>query len=224
VKPFYPPPYVTPKCPTGPKIVGVEVIVEVTITESCKTIDSTSTVTETVTIPCATKERPIYDVETSGLPCYVCAMSSEGISCPTSHFLTVSTTACPSCSGGLLPTYAPPVVYTSSSCSGYTLTNTEIITPGASAYTYPAIPYPTVKPHEHQETTSTTKVTAYATHSVYGVPSGSGMATYKATGTGSATPYKPTSSITPFTGGVSSNAVAFSALVGGAVLALVALL
>lgn len=43
VKPFYPPPYVTPKCPTGPKIVGVEVIVEVTITESCKTIDSTST-------------------------------------------------------------------------------------------------------------------------------------------------------------------------------------
>ena len=42
VTPPYPYPYVTPKYPTGPKIVGVEVIVEVTITEPCKTINSTS--------------------------------------------------------------------------------------------------------------------------------------------------------------------------------------
>ena len=50
------------------------------------------------------------------------------------------------------------------------------------------------------------------------------MATYKATGTGSATPYKPTSSIISFTGGVGSNAVAFSALISGALLALAAML
>jgi hypothetical protein len=50
------------------------------------------------------------------------------------------------------------------------------------------------------------------------------MATYKATGTGSATAYKPTSSIIPFTGGAGSNAVAFSALIGGALLALVTML
>lgn len=50
------------------------------------------------------------------------------------------------------------------------------------------------------------------------------MATYKATGTGSATAYKPTSSIIPFTGGAGSNAVTFSALIGGALLALVTML
>ncbi|OCK79323.1 hypothetical protein K432DRAFT_426610 [Lepidopterella palustris CBS 459.81] len=212
---YTPPPYVTPSCPTGPRIVGVEIIVEVTITESCRTIDATSTITDTVTVPCSTKERPIYDVSTSILPCYICALSSEGISCPTTEFITVSTTACPSCPASLFPAPLPPVLYTSSGCSGYTITDTAFVTPSPGAYTFSAIPYPTPVPHTHQETTTVLGGTAYMTESLIKVPTAG--PTGLTTSVGTNVPVKPTTTTTGvalFTGAAGRMSVGMGGVVG----------
>jgi hypothetical protein len=40
---FTPPPYITPGFPSGPVIIGIEVIIDVTIIESCTTVNPTST-------------------------------------------------------------------------------------------------------------------------------------------------------------------------------------
>ncbi|KAH0555802.1 hypothetical protein GP486_006252, partial [Trichoglossum hirsutum] len=69
-KPFHPPPYITPSCPSGPKIIGVEIVVHVTVIEDCQTV-SGSTLTTTTTSACSTMHKPIYDAPKSDLPCYV---------------------------------------------------------------------------------------------------------------------------------------------------------
>ncbi|KAF2489494.1 hypothetical protein BU16DRAFT_496288 [Lophium mytilinum] len=207
--PFSTPTYITPACPTGPKIIGVEIIIEVTITEICKTLNPTSTVTETSTVPCSTKERPIYDIETPGLPCYICAMKSASLSCPSGKFVTVSTTACSACS-----TYVPPVLYTEESCSGYTVTNTDVIVPSAT-YSYPLRDYPSEVPHSHQP-----KTTEYSIVSV-GYPATTSLSTYIPTGAYTPT---PSSSVVLFEGTAANVGVAVSALAGAAVLALAVVL
>ena len=208
------PPYVTPSCPTGPKIVGVEVIVEVTYSE-------------TAYVPCSTLQRPIYDVSTSALPCYVCAMSSEHIEYKKTEFLTVTTTHCPKCSGGALPTYVPPVVHTCKTCKPYTFTETECFAPTPTAYTYPAVEYVTPTPHVHVKTTPapyTPEVyTAKHTPGVYtpAVPTITTHA-YAPTGTGY---YYPSESVVLYTGGAGANRdVALGGIVGGAIMGLAALL
>ncbi|KAF2188621.1 hypothetical protein K469DRAFT_565724 [Zopfia rhizophila CBS 207.26] len=209
-KSYTPPPYVTPSCPTGPKIVGVEVIVEVTLSE-------------TVYVPCSTKERPIYDVSTSVLPCYVCAMSSEHITYASTEFLTVTTTACPSCSGGILPTYVPPAIKTCKTCEAHTFTETECITEHASKYTeYSAIPYVTPTPHVHIYSSE------YYTHPAkstdcpgcYPPAYTKSIMTYP-TGTGQ---YKPTATLAEFTGAAGNREVKAAGVIGGAVLAVAAFL
>jgi hypothetical protein len=39
--------------------------------------------------------KPIFDVSMSAYPCYVCALKSEGVTCASDSFLTVSTVSIP---------------------------------------------------------------------------------------------------------------------------------
>ncbi|KAF2727637.1 hypothetical protein EJ04DRAFT_478718 [Polyplosphaeria fusca] len=202
-KSYSPPPYVTPSCPTGPKIIGVEVIVDVTYSE-------------TAYVPCSTYERPIYDVSTSILPCYVCAMSTEHITYSSTDFITVTTTSYPSTA----TEYAPPVVYPCKKCSAHTFTETECIEEHKSIYTeYTAIPYVTPTPHVHVQTSDyvsppeSTEYVAYppGTLTTYSSPTGTGY--YYPTATG----------VAQFTGAASQKEVKAAGIIGAAALAAVLL-
>ena len=208
---YTPPPYVTPSCPTGPKIIGVEVIVEVTYSS-------------TAYVPCSTKERPIYDVSTSVLPCYICAMSSEYVTYASTDFVTVTTTAYPSYSSGVLPTYVPPVVYPCKTCTAHTFTETECITEHASIYTeYPAIPYVTPTPHAHVSKSGEVYYSAPPASTYYPVytPSPSLVTYPTVTGTGY---YYPTASVAQFTGAAANREAKAVGVVGGALIAVAAFL
>lgn len=203
------PPYATPTYATGPKIIGEEYIVEVTYSA-------------TEYVPCATSVRPIYDVSTSILPCYACAMSSEEITYASTDFVTVTTTICPKCEGGALPTPAPPVVYPCKTCDAHTLTATDCITDeehkegGYTEYTGWSYAEPT--PHVH---TSTAVVKTR--EPVYPTASG-GVKTYtKTTGTGTGG-YKPTAALVEFTGAANKKMNVGLGVVGAGVLAVAALL
>lgn len=135
--PYTPPPYVTPSTPTGPKIIGVEYIVDVTYSSAA-----------TSYIPCSTSIRPIYDASTSKLPCYICALHSETVTYASTDFVTVSTTTCTDESAP--PTAFPVVVKPCESCSTHTLTHTEDI--GGSHTEYTPIPYVAPTPHSHGQT------------------------------------------------------------------------
>ncbi|ORX92361.1 hypothetical protein BCR34DRAFT_670044 [Clohesyomyces aquaticus] len=211
-KAYTPPPYITPACPTTGKIIGVEVIVEVTLSS-------------TVYVPCSTYERPIYDISTSILPCYACAMSTEHVAYTTTDFVTVTTTACPKCSGGALPTYVAPVVYPCYTCEAYTFTETECFTEHEKYTTYEAIPYVTPTPHVH--TSLAPEYTYSAPAYTYTAP----VYSYKSTLAAYPTPtttieyYNPTSTPAQFTGAaVANKEVKVASIVGGAILALAAML
>ncbi|KAF2877573.1 hypothetical protein BDV95DRAFT_480741 [Massariosphaeria phaeospora] len=205
-----PPSYVTPSCPTGPKIIGVEYIVEVTYSASTY-------------VPCSTKERPIYDVSTSILPCYICAISTEHMSYAATDFVTVTATACPACEGGVLPTPVVPVFYPCKTCEAHTFTETECIAEAGKTYTeYPAIPYVTPTPHVHVSKSEEYAVLpAVSTEESPRYTASVSLATYPtATGTGK---YVPTS-LAEFTGAAVKGEVRAAGVIGGAVVALAAML
>lgn len=210
---YTPPPYVTPSCPTGPKIIGVEIIVEVTYSSSTY-------------IPCSTKERPIYDVSTSALPCYVCAMSSDHVTYTSTDFVTVTSTSYID----VVPTYIPPpVVYPCKTCEAHTFTETKCITSDADSYTeYPAIPYVTPTPHAHvSEEAYHTESERYPVYTksedgpVYPTGSWTKTKTPNATGTGA---YYATASVAEFTGAAVKREGGVLGAVGGLVVAVVAFL
>ncbi|KAH0536868.1 hypothetical protein FGG08_006299 [Glutinoglossum americanum] len=222
--PFSPPPYITPTCPEGPKIIGIEIVVHVTVYEDCQTTGG-STITTTTTSACSTMHKPIYDAPKSELPCYICELKSASITCPAGSFLTVSTTVCPSCPGGALPTPVLPVIKTCSACSVLTLTNSPVwlYTP-APGYDY-AVPAPTLEAHPQKSDSTVTyvasayapppcKTCAFVTKTaVPGVPAPTGA------------PYvKPTTSAVLYTGGASGNSVGLLSIVAGALLAIPMLL
>jgi cysteine-rich repeat protein len=98
--------------------IGIEIIVSVTVVESCSTIAPGNTITYTTTSACGTYQKPIYNTPIPEYPCYVCACNSQGI--PTNQgFITATTTYCPSC-----PTEVPATVYPCPTCYGTTLTTT----------------------------------------------------------------------------------------------------
>ncbi|KAF4627330.1 hypothetical protein G7Y89_g10825 [Cudoniella acicularis] len=99
------PPYITPSVPSL-SCIGVEIIVSVTIID----VSTTSV--------CGTYSKPIYNTQIPSMPCYVCAMKSQGI-CTTSGFITATTTYCP---GNATPT--PATIYPCATCTGTTLTET----------------------------------------------------------------------------------------------------
>lgn len=206
---YSPPPYVTPSCPTGPRIIGVEYIVEVTYSA-------------TEYVPCTTKARPIYDVSTSALPCYVCAMSSEHITYTSTDFVTVTTTTC--VDDSTPTTYMPPVVKPCKTCETHTLTETECF---EGVYTeYSAMPYVTPTPHVHtsieveEETYTYTYTPAPVCTSCAAYETS--LVTYPA-GTGG---YYPTATtgVVEFTGAAVPREVKAAGVVGGVVVALAGLL
>ncbi|KAK3062788.1 hypothetical protein LTS18_003347, partial [Coniosporium uncinatum] len=83
---FSPPPYITPSAPYS-KITGVETIIHGTLTSS------------TQIHVLSTMQKPIYNVPKSDLPCYDCAMDSQGLplATETGGFVKVSKTACLDC-------------------------------------------------------------------------------------------------------------------------------
>ncbi|KAF2113257.1 hypothetical protein BDV96DRAFT_601437 [Lophiotrema nucula] len=213
--PYSPPPYATPSCPTGPKIIGVEVVVEVTYSASSY-------------VPYSTKERPIYDHSTSVLPCYICAISSEHITYTSTEFITVTTTSYPTS----VSTYAPPVVYPCKTCAGHTFTETECIKEHETVYEeYPAIPYVTETPHvhvsmteyEHDDHTYYSYYSVAAASTAY--PVGSGGTTLKATATGTGYYYPTASAVAEFTGAAGvGKEIKAAGVVGAAVVAVAAML
>jgi hypothetical protein len=103
------------------------------------------------------------------------------------------------------------VLYTSKSCTGYTITETDIIVPSAT-YAYTPKEYPSLISHSHQP---------HATTGGYYPATTTALVTYAPTYT-----YSPSasSSIVYFEGAAANVGVTVSAVVGGAVLALAALL
>lgn len=213
---YSPPPYATPSCPTGPKIIGEEYIVEVTYSA-------------TGYVPCATTVRPIYDVSTSILPCYACALSSESITYASTDFVTVTTTICPKCEGHSLPTPLPPVVYPCKTCDAHTITATECITDDAhkeSGYTeYPGWTYVAPTPHVHSshevEYTAVPVSTAYPARTLTPVATYKTSAKPSVTGTGS---YYPTATLAEFIGAANAKESVKIGVIGAIVLAVQALL
>ncbi|KAF7922065.1 uncharacterized protein EAE98_008276 [Botrytis deweyae] len=144
---FIPPPYVTPACPTGNKIVGVEIVVYVSIIESCHTIGD-KTVTSYITSDCSTEQKPIWSTSTVGYPCYACALSSAGVPCPTGGFITATTT---SCHETAIPTSytwtpVPPTILPCKTCLPYTMPTCPVYStlPPSSVY---VVPVPTLGTH-----------------------------------------------------------------------------
>ncbi|CAD6443788.1 8bcf3064-1716-408a-ac63-72c27c15d1e4 [Sclerotinia trifoliorum] len=141
------PPYVTPSCPTGDKIVGVEIIVYVSIIESCHTIGD-KTVTSYITSDCSTEHKPIWSTSTVGYPCYACALSSAGIPCPTGGFITATTTSCHETAVPTSYTWIPipPTILPCKTCLPYTMPTCPIYStlPPSSIYIVPA---PTLGTH-----------------------------------------------------------------------------
>ncbi|PQE07408.1 hypothetical protein CJF32_00005304 [Rutstroemia sp. NJR-2017a WRK4] len=142
---FTPPPYKTPACPTSDKIVGVEIIIHVSIIESCTTIGA-STQTSYITSECSTEHRPIWSTSSVGYPCYACALSSAGVPCPTGGFITATTTSClPSTPTSYTWTPSPPTVLPCKTCIPYTLSTCPAYStfPLSSIYIVPAPTYGT---------------------------------------------------------------------------------
>ncbi|KAF2676428.1 hypothetical protein K458DRAFT_437312 [Lentithecium fluviatile CBS 122367] len=212
---YVPPPYVTPACPTGPKIIGVEHIIEVTYSS-------------TTYVPCSTKIRPIYDVSTSILPCYACALSSEHVTYTSTDFLTVETTTCidTAMPPTVTSTYFPPVVKPCKSCEAHTLTETECI--GEPHTEYSAVPYVTPTPHVHTslEVEEHTKTYTGAYTGTY-TEGATSLVTYPAaypTGTGTYYPTATASGVLEYTGAAVAREVKVAGAVGGVVFALAGLL
>lgn len=206
--PYTTPVYVTPACPTGPKIIGVEYIVEVTYSVSTY-------------VPCSTHVRPIYDVSTSILPCYACAMSTEHVTYVSStDFVTVTTTTCKETA--VPTTYWPPVVKPCKKCEEHTFTHTECI--GEAHTEYTPMPYVTPTPHTHTHIDVTdTHTHTYANTYTYANYPGATFTTYP---TPTGTNYYPsaTTGIVEFTGAAVPKEVRAAGLVGGALVALAGLL
>ncbi|KAF2264060.1 hypothetical protein CC78DRAFT_253952 [Lojkania enalia] len=201
---YTPPPYVTPSCPTDHVIIGKEVVVSVTYSKSHGYV------------PYTTYERPIYDVPTSILPCYICALSTEHITYTSTDFLTVTKTAYPATA----TEYAPPVVYPCKTCAPHTFTATECIEEGKDVYTeYSVIPYYTPTPHHHVSVVTSGADVYYTEYPVY-TPS-TVVKTYATpTATGG---YYPTGTVVQFEGKASKEGVRVG-VVGVAALAVAALL
>ncbi|KAI9640172.1 hypothetical protein NHQ30_011409 [Ciborinia camelliae] len=144
---FIPPPYVTPACPTGDKIVGIEIIVYVSIIESCHTIGD-KTVTSYITSDCSTEHKPIWSTSTIGYPCYACALSSAGILCPTGGFITATTTSCHETAVPTSYTWTPipPTILPCKTCLPYIMSTCPAYStlPESSIYIVPA---PTLGTH-----------------------------------------------------------------------------
>ncbi|KAH0544766.1 hypothetical protein FGG08_001133 [Glutinoglossum americanum] len=220
--PYTAPPYVTPGYPTGPIIIGVEVIVDVTVIESCTTVNPTSTITSYVTSACSTMHKPIFDTSMSEYPCYVCALESEGITCPGGSFLTVTTTVCNACAGKTLPTPVLPIYQTCSHCSALTLTESAIwlYTPlPGSDYCVPA---PTPAPHSEHAATYTA-VPSYTTVAKCSTCTLSTIVANAPAATGTAY-ISPVTTPVAFTGGAAGTGVELLSLIAGALLAIPMLL
>ncbi|KAI9761056.1 MAG: hypothetical protein M1840_002041 [Geoglossum simile] len=216
---FTAPPYITPGYPQGPKIIGVEIIIDVTIIESCSTVNPTSTITSYITSACSTMNKPIFDTSMSQYPCYVCA----GVTCPAGSFLTVTTTICKSCSGGTLPTPVLPVYQTCNHCSGLTMTETAVwqyTPPAGSDYCVPA---PTPVPHsEHAVNTASPSYPANCpTCTMSTVITLAPTATVP---TGTVYPKPTSSTAAEFTGGAAGNNVEMFSIIAGVLLAIPMLL
>ncbi|QSZ37070.1 hypothetical protein DSL72_009162 [Monilinia vaccinii-corymbosi] len=128
---FIPPPYVTPSCQTGDKIIGVEIIIYVSIIESCHTIGD-KTVTSYIT----------------RYPCYACALSSADIPCPTGAFITATTTSCHETAVPTSYTWTPipPTILPCNTCLPYTMPTCPVYStlPESSIY---IVPVPTLGNH-----------------------------------------------------------------------------
>jgi len=120
--------------------------------------------------------KPIWNTDIPGYPCYVCALSSAGVPCPSSNFVTASTTSCISPPPSYTP--PPPVVIPCSTCLPYTLSTCPAYTvpPSSSVYIVTA---PTVIPHVHSQATSVPAATVQTTAAVAPIAS----ATVKASST-----------------------------------------
>lgn len=144
---FIPPPYVTPSCPTRDKVVGVEIIVYVSIIESCHTVGD-KTVTSYITSDFSTEHKPIWSTSTVGYPCYACALFSAGIPCPTGGFITATTTSCHETAVPTSYTWTPipPTILPCKTCLPYTMPTCPIYStlPTSSIYIVPA---PTLGTH-----------------------------------------------------------------------------
>jgi hypothetical protein len=128
---FCPGPY---KTPTPPEVYinGVEVIIYIEIIENCKTIDLTETLTEYITSTCSSLEKPIWNTDLPGYPCYSCALKSAGVSY--SGFITASVTSCHSPP----PSYTTkePVIIPCKTCLPYTLSTCPAYTEVESVTAY----------------------------------------------------------------------------------------
>jgi hypothetical protein len=170
---FCPAPYVTPTAPEV-YIIGVEVIIIIDIIESCTTIDLTSTVTEYITTTCSSLNKPIWNTELPGYPCYSCALSSAGISY--SGFITATTTTCSSPPASYTP--SPPTLIPCKTCLPYTLSTCPAYTvvPSETVYVVTATE---ASPHVHVQTPSTTSSTiVYLPSATPTVKSNSTLLTY----------------------------------------------
>ncbi|TVY82244.1 hypothetical protein LSUE1_G002104 [Lachnellula suecica] len=171
------PPYPITTVTSGPPAVsciGVEIIVSVTVVESCSTVAPGSTVTYTTTSACATYQQPIYNTPIPTMPCYVCALSSQGIPTKSIGFITATTTYCPACTG----TPSPATIYACPTCSGITLTAT---CPWATTPPFSAALYTTYAPMTEHSTT-TIAGGATSTGKILTVPTGTSTASVVPTG------------------------------------------
>jgi hypothetical protein len=147
--------------PTPPEvyIIGVEVIIIIDIIESCKTIGLTETVTEYITTTCSSLNKPIWNTDMPGYPCYSCALSSAGIPC--TNFITATTTTCSSPPPSYTP--APPTILPCKTCLPYTLSTCPAYTAVESITAY-VVTATEASSHIHvmQTTTPTANTLIYA--------------------------------------------------------------
>jgi hypothetical protein len=207
---YTPPAYATPSCPTGPKIIGVEYIVEATYTDSSY-------------LPHHTSVRPIYNAPTPKLPCYICAIESEHVTYATTDFVTVTTTTVKATDAP--STYFAPVVKACETCEVHTMTATEAI--GGAHTEYPGIPYVAPKPHVHKSKQAAGYTASASVPPVVYVAS-TGFAKYPVvsampTKTGGYYPAK-TSAMVEFTGAAVAGGAKVAGLVGGVFVAVVGML
>ncbi|KAN0107877.1 hypothetical protein V8E51_007619 [Hyaloscypha variabilis] len=197
---FCPGTYVTP---TPPKtyIIGVEVIVYIEIIENCKTLGLTETVTEYITSTGSSYEKPIWNTDLPGYPCYSCALSSAGLTY--SGFITASVTTCSSPPPSYTYTPPNPVIVLGASSSPYTLSTYPAVTVGSSETVY-VVAATSASPHVHVQGTvyPTTTIATYATYATY-APSATPYPTSKNNGT-----------LTPYTGGAGKVEVGLAAVAG----------
>jgi hypothetical protein len=139
--------------PTPPEvyIIGVEVIIIIDIIESCKTIGLTETVTEYITTTCSSLNKPIWNTDMPGYPCYSCALASAGIPC--SSFITATTTTCSSPPPSYTP--APPTILPCKTCLPYTLSTCPAYTAVESVTAY-VVTATAASSHIHGQETTTT--------------------------------------------------------------------